>query len=251
MVGEERLDLRERRRKAGEVECEATDQGAPVGSGEEVKPSFSSLASQNASTGVRTRPACFTVGGVIGLDGPECPVVFQFGSGAADAGRRGTGFRPRAPILIQSIRASISFVCNVPLGGILMSWCVLRTACTISEPSGLPGMSAGPFSPPSRIASRVSSRKPPPCLAAPWHFPHDCDNNGRTLRSKCSICSGVPTGAGASARPIDPQISVDANETNPVAKQEARRRIRVGMVKPDREGVLGRDRVVVAASSIV
>ena len=64
-VGLERLDLLGRRRNAQEVERGPADQGPPVGRGDGVSPSFSSRASTNASTGVRTQPGSWTRGGGI------------------------------------------------------------------------------------------------------------------------------------------------------------------------------------------
>ena len=82
LVVEKRLDLGEGRREAGEVEGKSTDQrgrSASVGSGLPFETS-----SQNASTGVRTRSACRTVGVAVGWTGRNAQ--WSFPSAAVPTG---------------------------------------------------------------------------------------------------------------------------------------------------------------------
>jgi len=69
-------------------------------------------------------------------------------------------------------------------GGISKSWSVRRMALMRSDSSGFPGTSAGPESPPERIASEKSSRSPAFFFSGPWHSKQRALRTGRTSFSK-------------------------------------------------------------------
>ena len=131
--------------------------------GEGVMPAFSSLASTNASTGVRSQPGSFTAGGTVARRGAKA----QWASSRPGRVRlsRFPWNRPRArpsPPTAAAPRwrareawpweaSSVRHGCAPPPG-------------PEGSPPGFPGTMAGPLSPPLRRASRLSSRSPDDCF---------------------------------------------------------------------------------------
>src|SRR5262249_47192958 len=87
---------------------------------------------------------------------------------------------------------------------------------------GLPGTTAGPFSPPFSNAARLVRFSPPPVFVSPWHFWHFSTNSGRISFSKNSTVVASGGGAGGAARA--------AGHTRAVGRSERKRTRSIGVV---------------------
>ena len=120
-----------------------------------------------------------------------------------------------APRATHRVRNAASVSDNFPLGGIFSSSWRYETARMRRLSSAFAGTTAGPVSPPLRMASRLSSRRPPDCFRGPWHFTQCSTRIGRTRASKNSTASGAgdaPPGFWSSAR-AEPVAQLDATST--------------------------------------
>ena len=118
-----------------------------------------------ASTGVRTRSAARTVGTAGARTGWNAQCL----RGSVTAGPLSVG--QGRPCLTHSVSAAIWFAGSFsPSPGMAsISFCFAWLIERISRlAAGLPGTTTGPTSPPFRMNSRESSRRPDFCFFGPW-----------------------------------------------------------------------------------
>ena len=194
LVGLERIDLLGGRRNAQEVDRRPADQGPPVGRRRRREALFLEPG-QNERVDRRAEPA-----GILdpGRSGRRKGAKAQCRGLARRTvqPRRSPGARvaPGRSHLHPPPQRRDAGPGSLALGGILSSSWVCSTAWTRRLSAGLPGTTAGPLSPPLRIASRLSSRSPDDCFCGPWHFWQDSTRTGRIAVSKNSTAA-VRTGA--------------------------------------------------------